>query len=479
MKNHSTTNPDKGLNFYNIVAWIYLAAFVVVIYWLGLSPWLFLTFTLIAGIFILPKHWWGIPLMLSLTMLFEKNFTLDPLIIGHEAYKLYPLDIVIGLTIIGWVIHYYLNQNKRPKIIIGIPEKILFFLILIFSAFFVVSLFDINSDLSIAFSSFKNYTFYPALYFLTLYSIQNQNRLKTTVHTILYTGIIIIGFIIFGFINGQGLWTEFTPLSTEGTRYLAGTHAFYLLLASLIALSLFAYDKFSNKLLIGLIIWLWILGIIVSLMRHLWLGLAFGCLTIILLLPVAKRKKMIDFTVKNILIIICLIIATVLITQLWQKPVSQLPLYEQASNLKYRATSILSAENDSSANWRLSLWQTAQKEWLNNPIFGIGFGKKINLKLNNWQTFEEVRNMHNSPLAILVQTGFIGILLFGSFIFSVFATSWQYIKTNQLFPYYAGLIAGVAVFLLLSFFQPYLEANLVSIFFWIFLGLISTSRIIK
>ena len=470
---------SNGSLLYNLVACLYLATFVIVTIFYGLPLQLLVPFIILAGLFILPQPLLGLGLTISLTMIFEHFFTLQSLTIDQNIYKLYPLDIVIGFSALGLILDYC-RQNKRKKILFSLPEKLLLSFILLSLIYFVLSLFNLNSQVSVAFSTAKNYAFYPLLYFLILYGIDNEKKFKTIINTILLSGLALVVFIGVGLIRGQGLWTEITPLSTAGARFLAGTHAFYLTFSSLIVLSLISAKRFANPALVGLILWLWIIGILGSLMRHLWLALFFGGLILLFVLPSAHRRHLLQFLAKNFLVLISVILIIFLFLNLLNLIGQDNFINQTSVILQERVASLADNAGDTSISWRLSFWQSARDRWLENPVFGVGFGQKINLEVGTWRIFEEIRNIHNSPLAILVQMGILGVSTLFLFVFFVFKQSWQSFKNYQsLSPYYLGLVAALAAFIAASFFQPYLEANLTGIFFWIFFGLIRTSSVIS
>lgn len=470
-----TANNKSG--FYNIVAYIYLASFVMVAIFFGLSPMTFILFSIMAAVFIIPSAKLGLGVIITLTMIFERFFTLQPLIIDQQIYKIYPLDIIIGLIIISLLLGWRFKKEKI-KFFFGKPEILLTGFIILNVIYLTVANFNANADFSVAFSTFKNYAFYPLLYFITIYSVQNSRKLKNMINFILFTGLILIAFMAIGFIRGEGLWTEFTPLSTGGVRFLAGTHAFYLVLAIIIALSLLVKDRFYNKGLANLVLWIWLVGILASLMRHLWLALAFGAFVLFLLINKKDKIKFISYGAKNLIVAIS-IIAIILLTTSLSPNINSLDNFTKPiENFTNRIVSVSDISQDSSAAWRVNLWQSANKAWMSNPILGIGFGKKIPLEVDKWKTFEEVRNLHNSLIAITVQMGIVGIVVFLAFIFMVIKKSWKNIFTNyDLSPYYIGITACILVILFCSLFQPYLETNLTGIFLWIMLGLLRTSKL--
>ncbi|MEI6627096.1 MAG: O-antigen ligase family protein [bacterium] len=463
----------------NSLAFIYFAILILLMI-LAPNIWLYSIFVITGLAFIFYSEQLGLNMIILLTMVFERYFTLQSLVIDQTIYKLYPLDILIILTAISFLIHLRLQKRARVQFIWGWPETLLIIFILINLFTFIRSLTDYNVQVDIAFSTLKNYVFYSAIYFLIIYSVQKAKDLKRLIEVILLGGVIIIPFILYGLITGQGLWTEFTPLSTTGLRLLAGTHAFYLCLSSLILLSFLAFKKFANQQIAGLILWIWLLGIAVSLMRHLWLALIVALVILILIIPKEAKKKILNFSAKNILIIFSAIAIILTITSLYPRQQLSANINTTGEYLVTRASSIVNLQEDASAIWRKDLWTIALNSWLKNPMLGTGFGKRVNLQTGDWQNYEELRNLHNSPLAILIQTGLIGFILFIAFIISVLATSFKQIYLNhELTPYYLPIISAGVLFFIASFFQPYLETNLTGIFFWIILGLIRTITVVN
>ncbi len=431
-------------------------------------------------ILILPNHYYiGLPLIIVLTMIFERFFTLQGLIIDRYIYKLYPIDIIMLFSFIALAISIKIKEFKL-KIKFSWPELLLIAFMILVTTYLIRAMFDINADLAVAFSSFKNYVWYPLIYFFIILTIKNEIDFKKIVHLILIVGSIIIVFLFIGLIRGNGLWTEYTPLSTSGTRYLAGTHAFYMLLCLILGISLLAFKRLSSVGFASLIGGFWLIGIILSLMRHLWLDVVFSFILLFFLLPQENKKELYKYIKKSGLIILSTIALLITISGLFYLTNFSQNFREQTNNLITRATSLINIGEDTSASWRLQLWYDAKKSWQKNPIFGVGLGKSILIDTGDWQNFEEIRNMHNSILALLVQLGILGFLIFFAFILASGISAWKQIYNHkELLPYYLGLATGCAAFLFASLFQPYLETNLMAIFFWIFLGLLRTSFIIK
>ncbi|MFA5047777.1 MAG: O-antigen ligase family protein [Patescibacteria group bacterium] len=477
--NHLPEITNEKLVSHMILAYIFLAGVIIFSIWSGASPLTYIIFALVAAVFILPSYYYlGLGVIFSLTMVFERFFTLQPLIIDHQIYKLYPLDIIIILIIIAWIINFRFGRQK-PKLFFGAPEKILFFFLIAVGLYLVRGLFDPNSQFAITFSSFKNYAWYPLLYFIIVFSVQDTKKIKNFAHLILLNGAFILAFVVLGLVQGQGFWTQFTPLSTAGTRLLAGTHAFYLVLAFMIGISLWAFKRIKKEKLALAIMGLWLIGIIGSLMRHLWLSLAVALIFLYFFMPKENKARLKSYLLKIGLIIVAVISVIFLIANVSPTLNFAQSVYSPLVGLEKRIVSFSQAGSDTSVIWRLDLWNNAKNIWLTNPVVGVGFGKEILVESGNWQSFEEIRNMHNSPLAVLVQMGLVGSVLLFAFVALVIIKSWRYIFCdNELKPYYLGILGAIVALLVASLFQPYLETNLMGIFLWLLLGLLRTSQII-
>jgi O-antigen ligase len=138
-----------------------------------------------------------------------------------------------------------------------------------------------------------------------------------------------------------------------------------------------------------------------------------------------------------------------------------------------RVASIASTSSDESIVWRSAVWKQSMKLYMHDPIFGIGLGEKVSVEIGKYRDFVEVRNIHNSFLVILVQMGILGLSLIGALASML---GWKVLKNkfdDETMQMAAYISLGILVFHLSAFmFQPYLEANLLGIFFWINLGVL-------
>lgn len=418
----------------------------------------------------------GLAAIIFLTFIFERFFTLQPIQWGRSEYKLYPLDIIFIAVLAGAFFNYLINGSKEKM------KKIdLIFLAFIILAviYFLVSAFILKTDFNLSVSSLKSYVFYPLLYLAIILLFNNLEKILWLLKFALAGAIGIIFFIGYGLVTGSGLWSEFTPLSTEGVRTLAFTHAFYLsmTLIGLTALLIFkknyytlnrGREKVYNNLYFILIM-IWIVGIIGSMMRHLWIALIIALTSLYFLIPKKNKKNYFKLAVKSASIVIFVVMFATYFTLLF--PLSKIgDSYQSVVNIiSSRMETLIKSSSDESFFWRGSVWKEAAKEYVQSPMLGIGFGKKIYVEIDNYRDFIEVRNIHNSPLVILVQMGIAGIVLFIAIVWNNLKGIFIRSKKDWID---IALFSTLVFYLFAFLFQPYLETNLLGIFFWIILGLI-------
>jgi len=446
----------------------FVSAFILYNFFIGFNLGLFVLMMALGAVISLAYPRSGVMAIVFLTFIFERFFTLQSIFVGRMEYKLYPLDILLGAVVAGTFLQI-IFKKVRPQF-----KKVDLYLvafILCNIVYFLFSVFILKSDTALAFSTFKNYAWYSLFYFLVIALFQEKEHLKNLFSFALAGAVGILFFIGFGLVNGYGLWSEYTPLSTEGVRLLAFTHAFYL---SLVSLGLVIYPLFQKEKgkiwQYGLLV-IWAFGIVASMMRHLWIALFVVVVFLYLIIHQDQKKKMSALAVKGVLLMAMASIMFFYVAQIFpQSSVNKL-FYSVQNVMTQRVGSLVGAKasSDESFSWRTAVWKEALKDYATEPVFGIGFGKLIFIEIEKYRDMVEVRNIHNSPLILLVQMGLIGILTLGVLVFKLSKRLYQ--KTKE--GWYDYFLSMALVFYLIVFlFQPYLETNLLGIFFWIILGLI-------
>lgn len=416
----------------------------------------------------------GLYAVLVLTLIFAKFFTLQSIFLNEVEYKFYLVDVIMVGMFFGLLLRLLRQQIKLN---LKLADSLLLIFMVLTAIYFVASIFYLDGEFATAFSSLKNYIFYPLLYFATLVLINSQERLAQFFKFLMFGGLVIIGFIVFGLITGQGLWTEITPLSTEGSRILDFDHAFYLSLVSLTGLSyLLVRNNQKNKANSLIKLWyillpIFAIGVVGSLMRHLWIAMFIALAFLYLIIHKQHRELLRKLATKYLVVLIMVLSVIVLFINLLPTISISQELVSVQSRLINRAISVANA-SDTSIAWRSVVWQGVWKEYQNNIVLGLGFGQKIFIDMGSYRDYVEVRNIHNSWLAIFVQMGLISFAVFLWFYFNVLYNTLIKKVKNSNFTILQLASLSIGIFCLVAFaFQPYLEANFFNIIFWLNLGL--------
>lgn len=415
----------------------------------------------------------GIYATIFLTVVFERFFTLQTIFIGKGEYKLYPIDIILGAVIIGTIFELL---SRKEKFHLKKADFYLIGFMFLVAIYFLVSAFILKSDFSLAFSSFKNYAFYSLLYFLVAFLLNKEEYAKRLFKFFLVGAVTLIGFIIYGLAARHGLWSDFTPLSTEGIRTLAFTHAFYLGLALLgmLTFSVFKDEQKPRGLYFTLML-IWSLGILGSMMRHLWAGLAVAAFLVYFFISGEQRAALGKIFLKYSAILLLTTTVVIYLSAIFPYSDFSGAAGSTQKVIEKRIGSIFSAGQDESFSWRNMVWTEGFREYAKNPVFGLGLGRRIYVESEDYRDFVEVRNIHNSLLVLLYQFGVIPFLLFLAFVFENLKNLIRVSDRNWID---VMLMTFLAYYGIIFLFQPYLETNLLGIFFWIILGMIAArSRI--
>lgn len=469
-----------------------IAAFVVATMWIGFSVPLFLFTFVVAGVFILQTPLAGLLSIILLTMVFERFFTLQPFSWGEYTYKIYSLDFLFLITIGAIGVQWVFGNNRvllKAELPLGSsasrnrifpPDYFVFFFIGIVAASAVGGLWFEAGNADLIVSALKNYGFYAALYFLVRLLTPDWQSWKTIVHAFFIGGVAILFFIIVGFARGQGLWSEYTPLSTSGYRFLASTHAYYLTIPLLTTLILYSYGRIRETFRVGGLMAVQLLGIIGSLMRHIWIASLAAAFVAAAVMDRAPRLIFLRIVLRTGLIVAALVAFLFVGTLI--APTSRLAtvLPEAITPFIERVTSLFHSSQDLSTAWRIDVWRTTAQSFVRHPFLGIGFGHDMTFERENYHLTIDIREVHNSPLAILVQMGLLGFVAFVAMLVALVRGWWRAYRAAapDRAPYLLGIGASALLFFIASLFQPYLETNTTGIFFWIILGLMASGQVV-
>jgi O-antigen ligase len=348
------------------------------------------------------------------TMWFERYFTLIPLEIGATAYKIYPLDFCIlflALSLAARFVEGKIKWRTQP----------LDWFILIFGA--VCSLGFLSSywrnlDMALAFGTYKNYFIYAIIYVLCVMALPLRDDWQRLLKWLIAGGVGVFFFLAYGLINGRGLWSEFTPLSTSGERMIAGTHTFYLAMFFFWMLAAFLFREAEKKIewwravILVFAMSFSALALVVSLVRHLWLAMLGVVVLWLVFLPGLRRR----LNYLAVLGAVGILTAALLYTysnagKLIQGPAVGKTVSETSVILGERAdVGYVVSGSDTSFHWRLTVWRTGYNAWIAHPFLGLGLGYQISGFENDWPFRVALREIHNDYLAMLYQLGVVGLI---------------------------------------------------------------------
>jgi len=408
-----------------------------------------------------------------LTVVFERFFTLVPIFWNRMEYKIYPLDILFAGVILGTI--FQLIKNGLPR-----KLKVVDYLIAVFilasGAYFLVSVFLLTSDGAIAFSTFKNYSFYGLFYFAVVFLLDSKEKLFWFLKFFLAGAVVASIFVLIGIVRGEGLWTEFTPLSTPGTRILAFPHAFFFTMALLISIVWIAFRKDRYSAFFKIMIPIWVIGVIGSLMRHLWISLFISVVFLFLLFSKENKKILKNIFFHYAMIAVVLIILVAYASLLFPEASISKVFNSAIGVAGQRFVSTAQVSSDESLNWRKSVWQATWKDFQHSLVFGLGYGKKVSVEIGTkYKDFVEVRNIHNSLLTIFIQMGLWSVALVAAMLWFLFSSACASLRKMKKEPDDVAFLRLVFLALFVNYlaamlFQTYLETNLLGIFFWIIFG---------
>lgn len=428
----------------------------------------------------------GLYCILLCTMWFERHFTLVPLEINAVVYKIYPLDFCILFIFLSVGARFIEGKYKWK-------QQPLDWFILIFGA--VCSLGFMSAywrqlNMALAFGTYKNYFIYAIVYFLAVVILNNKAEWIKLARWLIFGGVGVFFFLFYGLVVGKGLWSEYTPLSTAGERLIAGTHVFYLMIFFFLLLACYLYcqEKLGThwwkKILLIIGMALCGVALVVSLVRHLWIAMAFIIIFWLIFLPGIKLrlKYLIAITLTGVLTVIMLFGYTHIGKIIHQSKTSTeetpMTIVDTSGVLAERVAVEQVAEgSDSSFHWRMVVWRTGYTAWLAHPFLGLGLGYEISGEVYDWPFHIALREIHNDYLAILYQLGMIGFIAVAEWFVYLWYRFFKE-RTNILSAAndQAGLFFGfwsvVVLFMVGFVISIYWDINLFVIWWWLALALV-------
>lgn len=437
-------------------------------------------------------------------MLFERWFALDALHVGGAVLKLYSLDIALGIVFLAVVVPriYAMRAAQWFRLIAERVkaqarwQKTVHWLVLWWALYITcIGLMHaaFGGSFGTLFSAWKNYAFYSVLYVFAVYfyAISNEakDHIRIAIHTILGGGLLLFIFPIIGIMQGQGVWAEFTPLSTSGVRLVAATHTFFLSMLFIAAVALRlegsrVHDKLRRLYLNPYFTIVLICFMLIGMYRNVWVGMGITVFALSILLHRAHVFKVRDIVGPAVAFGVML--AVLGSTVLWYygerhvaTVANEVPIVTSIGSRLQSALSVFGAQYDESSGWRVTVWRESIEYWTSgtstdiakNVLFGTGLGTSITFTYNNFLQDVAIKSVHNDWLSFMVQGG-IFALVFMVAIVSVMTYNGFRIAYRERSAIHA-MIAGMIIFFsVAAFFGAYFVINIFGMWFWVLLGLI-------
>lgn len=184
-----------------------------------------------------------------------------------------------------------------------------------------------------------------------------------------------------------------------------------------------------------------------------------------LVILTAKTKNTNQFILKIGLAV--LLIATIVVGSILIGGESSLTRFAETANSQDFSTS------------RTHIWSVTLKIILNNLPFGAGLGA-FGVAYTPFDTLnglERVEQAHNDYLEVLACAGIVGLIIGGFFIYRLFRTGLENIKTSNTFRrgVCAGALAGCFAILVHSLFDFVLHTTAISVLFLMLVSLVAVS----
>lgn len=429
-------------------------------------------------------------------------------------------SILVLLVLLIFLIFNYLktkfnlNKSLQPLLLFG-----LFAIISSLLAFWL--LIPIQKDFSIfrnIFEGIGTLLIGISFYFVTINIIQSQEVLNKTLRILVYSFIPLLVWCLFQFVFGQivenyPIWmgTIQNFLTTSGTLYknrLTGfafepswlahqLNMFYLpvwISATISRRS--AFRKILIKFIVEdffLIASIFIL--IFTKSRVGWITFIFIVTYLFItfnrkLLKIIKNEfpfKQNSFLIKLLPVFLALFYISLLISGLFLFSKFDSRMGSLFKIETYQNKNVLSIANEFVFAERILYWQTGWEVFNDYPIFGVGLGNVGFFFEEHMPSFawalDEPRhliyqanyqgNVKNLWFRLLSETGIIGFLSFGTWLFLILVKANRYQKSQSHIHNYWGLVGKIALITIIiegfsidSFALPY---------FWIILGLVSNN----
>jgi O-antigen ligase len=377
-----------------------------------------------------------------------------PFSVGFLYSVLISSDIIYFFDVVLYVLFLLWFFGSRTK---GIyfDWSTIFAVLMIFwssiSVFFAIS--GVGSGLGIV-MLFKAFL----VYFYIINRVLKKKQLISIVN-LLIIDLAIQGFIgIAQKIKGHALGLYFLGeravnltadlARVRGTLGFPNQYAAFLVLIIPMAASFFIFtDKKRKKFFYAVAVILGLLGLLLSLSRSAWIGMA--CATLVMILLLLKTRKTSSGLLGGVVVIIIIILTI---------------------GYGYYDLFAMRLATGGKGFYRIQMIKISLGIIANNPIIGIGlfnYQYHSHLMSNFWHP------VHNTYLRLACETGIPGLFFFLGFLFFVLREAYRGLKLKDrlLNAVALGILGGYTAFLIAVMFGPQYQHYRQKFTFWVLAGL--------
>jgi O-antigen ligase len=307
------------------------------------------------------------------------------------AIRIYPFDILVAILLVAMLIGVWLDPARwSPRW----PLQFAFLLILAyFTASLVLGLVRGN-DPRTALGDYRRLAAYPLVLLVFAAAIRKPEDCRLMLKALLVAAYATAGIALVRVVSGTGFAEE--SLAGTTIRYLSYVEAATAGLGVLVAMGFARMAKGRARMTWYLLTIPPVLAVLVSNYRTAWVALAAGLAIQSFSLGWGRGLRLMAVSIFVLVPVTALVVS--------------------GTNVGLFVLDRFNVANLSTSGiWRYFSWISAFKAWMASPVLGTGMGyahqfESYNIRVGAYTQFS-TSSVHNDPLAFLVNTGLVGLVL--------------------------------------------------------------------
>lgn len=425
------SNKNNLIIYFEVMLFIATTCFLIFQRFDILSSIAILIICLITPIFLLEPYYALLSLIIirSATDIYTENVFIN-------IFNIVKLNFssILGILVIVWAIYIILKEKINLKRIPLFWPWTLFIAMCSLSLIYSI---DFTTSIRMLTKLFSVYFLYLISFF---YFRLFENKKKYFIKAIFISSIIPILLGIYQIITSAGFIGQEGLSRVYGTFGHPNSFAFHLFFYFVVFFIVYKYGK-NTKIKKPIIFYLCLLLILIlfTLTRSVWIGIA---LFIIFLLFLYERKNFLKYLLW-IFSLVILFFILINYTSLKYYDFNNIPFVARFNSSDTTTTL-------SSWDWRIKTWGEMSDYIYGSPVIGYGIDTYKTLREKQVYDVSESTYAHNDYLAMLIELGIIGLLLYLNLIIQTLYRIFQkYLLSKQL-KYLISFVAILIIFLISS-----------------------------